>query len=300
MKFTDINSKRTEILNCKRVDMKKFGRLPKGYQKWVDETLFDDHFMIYNNKTRSAHCTLCGKSHTIPKGINYKNNYTGKCPMCSHDVVYHRYNMTTGKIQNKWCLIVQAHKDDVLLRYIHNIKIYNDDYTDYEISYEEKIRDVIGEDYDRTWQYFWGSDTWLPWRDEQFDLFHKATEYDVALNGFTVYKPNLIRNTIKDTWAKYSGLEAVVRMNSYTNYPWGINHYLLHYKRNHGIEKLAKVGFEDLMHYANISKNGNSLSEILELSKYQTKLLLHCGNPTLTELNIVKDYPTKPLVYGKH
>ena len=77
----DIQRERAEIIKQQSEDMKRFGRLPKGYENWLRTTLFDDRFMAYNNKSRTAFCTVCGQEHEIPKKVNYHNVVSGICPV---------------------------------------------------------------------------------------------------------------------------------------------------------------------------------------------------------------------------
>ena len=295
----DIQRERAEIIKRQCEDMKRFGRLPKGYENWLRTTLFDDRFMAYNNKTRTAFCTVCGQEHEIPKKVNYHNNEPGICPVCGANIVYHRESLKTGRDTYKWSLLIQSSGEDVLFRYILNEKKYSDDYRTVEYSVNEKLRTVSGKKSERTWEYFWGSNSWLPWRDEQFNFWHTATKFDVPLDGFTVYKPERVRNTIKNTWAKYSGLEAAVYMDKLTDKAWALEWYLRKYKRQPQIEKLAKVGLNNLTSDTVLNwydtgielQEGNTLAEVLGMTKYQTKLLLHCGNPVSKEFKFVKDFP---------
>lgn len=294
----DIQKERAEILRQQRADMKLFRRLPKGYEKWLKTTLFNDRFMAYDNKKRAAFCTVCNTEHQMPKRVNYHNNAEGVCPNCGAKVVYHRESLKMGRETSKWVMLVQSSGNDLLIRFVRNVKVYTDNYRKVEYIVEEKLRQVFSEESDRTWQYFWGSDCWLPWCDEQYNMYRRPTEFDVPLHGFTVYKPERIADTIKDTWARYSGLECAVKIESLTDCPWGIHWYITTYRRKPELEKLVKVGFHTLVYDIVLNAyntppttNGNTIADVFGISKYQAKLLLRHGNPTAKVISLVKEHP---------
>ncbi len=285
-------------------DMKVFGRLPKGYAKWVEEELFrEETFLAFDNKTRTAYCTACNTEHEIPKRINYKHNSTGECPVCGKQVKFVRQNVKKFRETIKWSLVIQRHGEDLLFRYIRNIKNYSEDYRTHEVEVLESLRTIVGKHTTKDFQYTWFVEGWLPYRDEQWTFYHQPTIYDMPKDGVTIYKPKNLSRTVKNSWACYSGLpEYVNHIGEFHEASYGAEKYVCRYRTEPWREKLSKVGFFKLIDYytryhydcAPI-KNESTLRDTLGISKHQLKLLLHAGDPTQRELKLAttaKDMPT--------
>ena len=158
----DIARERKQQLAELNGRMSVFGKLPKGYAKWVNEELFKgETYLAFDNKTRQAHCSVCNTDYEIEGKINYKHNTTGVCPVCGKQVTFVRHSVKKYQLTVKWSLVVQRHGEDLLFRYIRNIKRYEDSYRTHEVECLESVRTIVTPSRNYDFQYFWGVDGWL-------------------------------------------------------------------------------------------------------------------------------------------
>lgn len=279
--------------------MKNFGRLPQGYNKWIERELFyDGSFLAFNNKTRKAYCTLCENEHEIPKKINYKHNSEGTCPVCGNTVTYIRETVAKYEHAVKWALVVQRSGEDILLRYICNMRDYSNGYRTREDSYKEMLRTLCTKDASPDFQYNYVVNGWIPYREEQWSITLRPTIYDLPLEGVTLYNADKLRQTLKGTWAEYSGAEEIINQKHQSK-SFLLENYLNLYRRTPAVEKLARVGFTNLIHDTMgrwaykpiVNPQATDLRSALGLSAYQVKLLLREKNPSAKNLEVLKKYP---------
>lgn len=284
--------------------MKVFGRLPAGYKRWVENELFkEETFLAFNNKTRYAHCAACDTEYEIPKKTSYKHDSVGECPVCGAKVRFVRESVGKYRETIKWALVIQRGNEDVLLRYIRNIKKYSEGYKTHEIEVQETLRTISGEKGNKEFQYCWMIGGWLPYRDSQWTFYNRPNIYDLPKDGVHVYGTKNISRTLSKTWAKYSGLhEFVEHKGNFHDRPYYTEWYLNDYRTRPQIEKLAKVGFLSLIdathdwHFRDFKlHDGDTLREVLDINRHQLKLLHHAGDPTYQEYKLAKMMDNMPV-----
>ena len=278
--------------------MKAFGRLPSGLEKWADKELFADAtFLAFNNKTGKAHCSVCDTEFDITKKMKLKHNQTGVCPVCGSKVTYHRDTVDKGRYSIKWALVVQRHGEDLLLRYLCITKEYSNAYRKHELTCTETIRTLMTAKKSHSFQYNYDINGWLPYKDT-WNVFYQPTVYDIPKKGLVIYKPEKLRQTLKGTWAEYSGAE-IIALENHIDYPYLLEQYIEEYRHFPAIEKLTRVGFiqligKQLSTYSFnpvVAPEAPDLRSALGLSAYQMKLLLRKKDPSADALRLVKDYP---------
>lgn len=278
--------------------MKTFGRLPRGLENWAKKELFEDvMFLAFNNKTKQAYCTVCETEFTMDKTMKFKHNETGICPVCGSAVTYHRDTVEKGSHSVKWTLVVQAHNNNVLLRYLCMTKDYSENFRKQEISYTEMIRTLITPQSCHKFEYSHIANNWLPYRDKVWNCFYQPSEYDTPKNGLKIYKPNLVKNTLAKTWAKYSAGDIIAQQDHITA-SFLLETYLKRYQYAPALELLTKVGFFELVmtylrRYDDVipCPRATDLRSALGLSAYQVKLLLSIKNPSRDNLGVARAYP---------
>lgn len=294
-----INERRQQLAELNK-KMKVFGRLPAGYGKWVENELFkEETYLAFDNKTRRAFCTACNTEYDIDK--NYKHNSIGECPVCGQQVRFVREDVEKYRESVKWTLVIQRRGENLLFRYIRNIKRYGGRYRKHEISCLESLRTIHRKDDCDDFQYFWGIGGWLPYREQQWNIFHQPNNYDMPKKGVTLYQPEKLPATIKNSWAKNSGLtEYVQHYGSFYERSYDLENYLWRYREYPWMEKLAKVGFFKLLEYYRsfhydsvpLQEDAPTLRGVLGIGRHQLKLLHHAGDPRHEDLRLVREHPT--------
>lgn len=300
----DVVRERKQQLADLNADMKVFGKLPAGYKRWVENELFKEKtFLAFNNKTRYAHCTACDAEFEIPNKTNYKHDSVGECPVCGEKVRFVRESVGKYRETVKWALVIQRSKEDVLFRYIRNIKRYSEGYKKFDIEVQETLRTISGERGNKEFQYYWMVGGWLPYKDSRWTFYNRPNIYDLPKNGIHVYGMKNINRTISKTWAKYSGLhELVNHRGSFHDCGYYAEWFLNDYRKRPQVEKLAKVGFINLIdvscdwrHRDFALKGGDTLREVLDINRHQLKLLQHAGDPSYSEYKLAKMMDNMPV-----
>jgi DNA-directed RNA polymerase subunit RPC12/RpoP len=128
--------------------MEQIPEKPKDWDKWVDKVGLTSNFIFYDYKKGGAtegYCSWCEKTVPVKQP---KNNKTGKCSCCGHDIVY----KSTGKVGNNFytdtevMYLLQRCEDGFVVREFSGYRHYrNGDYRKPEITYFERRRVIYND-----------------------------------------------------------------------------------------------------------------------------------------------------------
>lgn len=93
--------------------------LPKNFRSWsFSDALTGSHYMIYDKKTKKAHCTYCDRDAPFDK-ITPVHNTQGKCPICHREVTYKAWGKQKTLEAKRYTGIIQMLNDkrDFIARY---------------------------------------------------------------------------------------------------------------------------------------------------------------------------------------
>lgn len=293
---------REKRLNMIKENMEMFGPLPNDFNEFVKSGAMKHcNYIFYDKKKGLGYCTGC---HNEVKLLdkNIRHNKSTVCPCCGRIINakstgYSRENL----IDVVWSVVVQAHGDNVLLRYLRHIKTYLD-YKNPIITTNELFRSVVYENVKvkRFGMYDIG---WRNYRNRMNSWY--ISEISEPVCGAYLYNID-IEKTIEDTPFKYSGLGKVIEHGTDNTKPdylfvdkhirlknaYVIENYLDHYRNNKQDEQLVKCGLFNIMYDNNslnyIIKGKDKVNETLGITKYEYKLIKELGDPECKALKIIK------------
>ena len=281
-------------------EMEKFkDTVTDGMKKFLNKKVFENNsFLFYNRKKQIGYCTNCELEYDI-KTMKFKHNEVVKCPVCKKKVqaksegISHKYLTVRGA-----GVIVSRHEKDLLFRHFHVVKDYRD-YKNPKLWYKEIARTVMGKNETIRYEYklfhnlverwckcythynYWGMTSYYSENIRKMMYREETSEYY-----------NLLR-TIPNTHFKYSGVECVSdEIDAFE--------YLEAYRKHNYFEKLAKVGFIDIIKGFNmywfsrdgINENEKKLHKILNITKDKYNILASEKNPSYNLYRAIKDNKT--------
>ncbi len=138
--------------------MEQIPEKPKDWDKWVNKVGLTSNFIFYEYKKGGAaegYCSWCEKTVPVKQP---KNNKSGKCSCCGHDIVY----KSTGKVGNNFytdtevIFLLQRCEDGFVVREFSGYRHYrNGDYMKPEVACFERRR-VIYNDQLSASAYYYG------------------------------------------------------------------------------------------------------------------------------------------------
>lgn len=303
---------------CEGIDarMELFGGLPEGYQRFVEETVFDEYnYFFYSKKARRAYCTRCGHEYEIGKdGIYYrgialrssaghlKHNTGYACPYCSKPIVaksegYGRESL----LEVNWSVLVQPSGDDVLVRYFCHSKDFRRDFRHPKIESREMFRSI----HTSTSVEYYEWETYTYSKEVRW-CYPKSHSRWWNPSEFQAPRQTVLYNTdfdfLRSTCMRYSCIgmffEKVVPSMRDTSV-WIVDNYFNFYRRHPFVEQMIKIGWytlvRELFENAGMAgregfRNGRGILETCGITRQQFLLLRDatCGNPEARDLRIVK------------
>jgi len=128
--------------------MEQIPEKPKDWDKWVSKVGLTANFIFYEYKRGGAtegYCSWCEKTVPVKKP---RNNKTGKCSCCGHEIVY----KSTGKVGNNFytdnevMFLLQRCEDGFVVREFSGYRHYrNGDYKKPEIACIERRRVIFND-----------------------------------------------------------------------------------------------------------------------------------------------------------
>lgn len=292
--------------------MQDFGDIPNDYEDFVKEIVFGDYnFMIYSRKKKRAYCTRCGETLSLKADGRFtsngdipKHNAIIICPVCDNDVQAKSERMSRqGLYTARWSVYIEKGGENLHTRYFLHTKDFRGDYRKPKYKTYERIRTIhrqAGND-DYEWRSFdcRSGFYWLPYQ-EKSHKFCGPTIYERPYETW-LYNQN-IAETIKGTWAKYSGLTEFINGSRHFDNSYTVDWYLNKYRGNHGLEKIIKAGLVILAGQIVGTKQRRrgfrddiieiedkaTTREVLGLSKNQYRLFTSISNPGYENLEIIK------------
>ncbi len=319
-----IKSKRLMLKHKKETalidtEMAKFGPLPDDYMEYVDKKLFrEDNYIFYNTKKKRAFCSCC-KTEFILENKYIKNKEIGiwndrdkvehnrlvLCPYCNNFERAKSEGMGRDNLLSiKWSVVVDSNGDEVLTRYVRNIKSF-EDFKNPEYSSKELFRTVhsAGGSKDFMWAKFKSTSEvrWCNYKEPNIGYWCQPTIMNVP-RQIDIYNNN-IKEVVANTCMRYSAVDIFIKElvsdPRHFKSPWVVDNYFNQYRKDPYLEQMLKVGFYKLTQQYLESYEGNvrlnhgckSILGTLGINKYQFNLLRRIGNPGLKDLKIIKYKP---------
>jgi len=314
---TDIRERRNKDKHKAIIDrfdqrMSQFSPLPDDYQQFVEDVVLgEDQFLFYNRKQHWAYCTKCKQSIVLDRvddndlfiawepDASLKHNMYIECPHCGATVMakssgYSRQNM---KFVN-WAVMVQAHGDDVFVRYIRSIKDFSKDFRNPEYKTSEYFRTVhtpsSQEDYEVWWYQPTGE---YRWRYPVRHMFFFETPYNVPAGGTVLYNSDW--SFLKTTCMRYSCIDMAISKIHPDMGPWDIDRWFKFYHQYPFVEQLIKIGWYGLVRELDDEigretirelKSERTVCKILGITKEQFRYLKEStnNNPKLIDIAIMR------------
>ena len=294
--------------------MEKFGELPADYEQFVKETVFSsENYIFYSRPKERAYCTKCGHDFELRKdGLYYKkiaiwndtdrvkHNRTVRCPYCNSFLMCKSEGMGRQNLfAIQWSVLVQKHKDEVLVRYFRHIKDFRIDFRNPQIESRERFRTVhtAKKSIEFEWCRFKCTQN-LRWCYLTNKSYGCCPPSEMAVPRSTVLYNTDLLETVAGTCMKYSAvdiyIDKVVQNDQFLNKPWCIDWYFNSYRENPYLEQLLKIGFYKLTQAVLKDpdcpkfKNGRTVLETLQVNKLQFNMLRRIGDPSARDVRILR------------
>lgn len=306
--------KREERLRIIEENMEKFGPLPEDYEEFVEQSVFKlDNIIIYSKKDNKAYCTGCKQTTNDLKLFkkDIVHNKTAICPCCGRvSVAKSKGYIKNGFEVTRWSMFVQAHEENVLVRYINHLRKYNSDGS-YTQTTTELLRTVITSHKSYDFGNYW--DGWSLYRNIM-GPYGRGEHYEPQSNVM-LYNTD-IDSDLKDTICKYSAVSIMAKHNEsnmqedclFTDKhirqrePYKVELYLKKYVKYPYCEQLIKLNYFNLLnevgdgYYKSVFKPGKKrIHETLGLTRNEYLQLRTIYNPSSTDVKILLDLREKGL-----
>ena len=299
--------KRLEITSC---DMERFSKLPKDYDKFVNQAVFKmNTYIFYNKKENIAYCSGCKLKL---KNMELKHNKNCTCPNCGRMAIAKSTGYAKNLTDVGWSVIVEENDGDLLFQYVRSERTYKD-YVHPVTKTVVKQRTVLSADklvYPKDYEFDEVTNEWRNYR-KPFNTCTGPGIYKEPIKGCYLYNLD-IKELIENNDFKYSSLETAIdlekdkniRHTFYTDkhlffkYAYFIENYLMFWKNHKYIDQILKAKHYDLgkdiienrnmMHCT--LKEKSKLNEILCLSKADYKELVKIPNFKCKEVYIMQTF----------
>lgn len=302
-----IKSDRKKIAKRKKIDeiMSVEKKLPKDFDKTVQNAIDGAHYGFFNRKTGYCTCSKCGATLHIQDLAPFIEKDKGICPKCKVAFEYASYSRRTSRKNSRTAVFIQAaghHK--LLVRYFDVLVTYPN-YTA-ETSVGEVIRTLIDFDAltdnekvkDFEWYYDKDFDNRLDWVTPRVSMWNpdglhfRFWEGTVHQNGLTAeFKKADLGNYLSNYREVIGRLIQKPETSVYQEIK-----YIEAIALKPCIEKLTKCGLWNLAkHYyegrscyaAVYDVKAKSLQEMFGVTKEMFKQMLEC-DPTYEDMRFVR------------
>lgn len=274
-----------------RIDykMKLVPKLPKGFNRWIDEdALYNSRYIYYkykssSNKPMEGYCTHCHNDVLVNKP---KHNEQGICPICKSTITYKAIGKSTKIEDTVQVGIIQKISTGIIVRYFKVFKAYWDHYRTPKLYINECGRDFYENDEISIYAFAEFKQTGMQRWCEGEGHLNNGMFIRYNYNDIRLYTRNL-DNSLINTKYQYCQIKqyaATKKINIYK--------YLYYYSKYPFIEYLIKLNLTNLVdgilgrdyinRYEDLNKIFNfkckKLHDILKINK--------CYIPLLQKLNI--------------
>ncbi|MCU7380482.1 PcfJ domain-containing protein [Clostridiales Family XIII bacterium ASD5510] len=313
-----LKERRRKLKQAIDLDMDKFGTVPKGYGKFIRDTVFsEDHYIFYSRKEKRAYCTSCGKEFMVTPGghLKYgkapvrdnadkvKHNKSVPCPHCKKSLTCKSEGMGRQQLYTvRWSVLLQNHGEEVLVRYLFHIKDFRKNLRRPQIKTTELYRTVHSADGSK--DYMWGrfkstyEKRWGKYRTRWAYGWGCPSE-ELSPSKAILYRANL-EEAIAGTCMKYSAVDLyvdkVIDNGTHLKNPWYIDWYFNAYRERPYLEQLLKIGFYNIVkgilwendyNLPNVI-NGKTVIETLGIDRIKFKMLVQKKDPSMKDLKILQ------------
>ncbi|MEG1158265.1 MAG: hypothetical protein RSD64_02760, partial [Christensenellaceae bacterium] len=223
-------------------DMALVPKLPKNFEKWVEDTAMIESRYIYyeaGRKVTEGYCTHCKQTVAIE---NPHYNKKGICPYCKSKIIYKtKKKQGENTTDTGAASILQKTKEGHVVRYF-SIWMNFRDYKNKKIECIECLRTVYRKDGTRCRVYELGrypGTEKIRWIKKRYNIYGEAME-----SKSVIYEKN-IKTALKGCPIQYCAYDIFAKRNiGYKHYP---HNYLITAAEKKGIEYVVKMGLDNLV-----------------------------------------------------
>lgn len=94
--------------------LEKLPPAPAGVEKWINDIVVENTYIIYNKKSDEAVCTRCGHKFKISRIPNAEHNGKGKCPRCHSEAVYKASGRGRNNLTEYFRVLLFTHRGNTV------------------------------------------------------------------------------------------------------------------------------------------------------------------------------------------